>query len=200
MKSDQNQVKKSTEEMGAKLSKEPVGKGMRKNYSKTAQNLIEKGFIPKDALGLSDQMVEGIYGQAYQLYQTGRYNDAIQLFRLLIMINSTEPKYAFGLAACFHMMKEYKIAAETYSICALIDIQSPVPHYHASDCYLQMKDNISALVALELAVKRAGQKTEYKALKDRALLTIETLKKELAQLASLQAQAPETPVKGQATV
>lgn len=200
MKSDQNQVKKATEEMGAKLNKGPAGKGLRKNYSKTAQKLIEKGFIPKDALGLSDQMVEGIYGQAYRLYQTGRYNDAIQLFRLLIMINATEPKYTFGLAACFHMLKEYKTAVETYMMCSLIDIESPVPHYHASDCYLHMKDNISALITLELAVKRSGQKPEFKALKDRALLTIESLKKEIAQTSALQTQVPETPVKGQATV
>jgi type III secretion system low calcium response chaperone LcrH/SycD len=192
MKSDRNQVKKGTEDLGAKISKEPVGKGLEKNYNKVAQNLIQKGFIPKDAMGLSDQMVEGIYGQAYRLYQTGRYNDASQLFRLLIMINSTEPKYAFGLAACFHMMKEYKNAAETYSICALIEPDSPVPHYHASDCYLQMKDNISALIALELAVKRAGQKPEFKALKDRAQLTIESLKKELAQAI----QASAGPVEG----
>ncbi|NGX43339.1 MAG: hypothetical protein K940chlam7_01634, partial [Chlamydiae bacterium] len=56
--------------------------------------------------------------------------------------------------------------------------ESPIPHYHASDCYIQMKDPISAIISLEMAVKRSGNKPEYKTLKDRAMMTIESLKEE----------------------
>lgn len=183
MKSDQNQVKKATAELGSKLSKDTIGRAPSENLEKAAQQVLQKGLMPKDTMGLSDQMVEGIYAQAYRLYQTGRYNDAIQMFRLLIMINSTESKYSLGLAACFHMLKEYKNAADTYTVCGIIDPENPIPHYHASDCYLQMKDNVSAIIALEIAVKRAGDKPEFKTLKDRALLTIESLKKEISKTA-----------------
>jgi len=105
-------------------------------------------------------MVEGIYGQAYRLYQTGRYNDASQLFRLLIMINSTDPKFTLGLGACMHMLKDYKAAAGIYALCAVIDPDNPLPHYHASDCFLQMNDKPSALIALELAVKKAAERPD----------------------------------------
>jgi len=177
MKGDQYQIKKATEEIGATLSKEKS-----KDFQNVAAKVVQGGMMPKDMMGLSDAMVEGIYGQAYRLYNTGKYKDASQLFRLLIMLNSTEPKYAMGLAACFHMLKEYKNAVSTYAICGVIDPENPVPHYHASDCYIHMNDPVSALIALEMAVKRAGDKTEYQTLRDRALLTIDSLKKEIAKI------------------
>lgn len=177
MKGDQYQIKKATEELGAALGKEKI-----KDFQQVAAKAVQGGMMPKDMMGLSDAMVEGIYGQAYRLYNTGKYKDASQLFRLLIMLNSTEPKYAMGLAACFHMLKEYKNAVSTYAICGVIDPENPIPHYHASDCYIHMNDPVSALIALEMAVKRAGDKVEYQTLKDRALLTIESLKKEIAKI------------------
>ena len=177
MKSDQHQIKKATAEIGTALGKEKT-----KEFQNAASKVVQQGMMPKDMMGLSDAMVEGIYGQAYRLYNTGKYKDASQLFRLLIMLNSTEAKYAMGLAACFHMLKEYKNAVSTYSICGVIDPENPIPHYHASDCYIHLNDPVSALIALEMAIKRAGNKQEYQTLKDRALLTIDALKKEISQL------------------
>lgn len=177
MKGEQHQIKKATEQLGAGMKTEKV-QGVQNAANKT----VQKGVMPKDAMGLTDAMVEGIYGQAYRLYNTGKYRDASQLFRLLVMLNSLEPKYAMGLAACFHMLKEYRSAVDSYTIVGLVDPESPVPFYHISDCYIQMGDGVSATIALEMAIKRAGDKPEFKTLKDRALLTIESLKKDNAKL------------------
>ncbi len=177
MKGEQYQIKKATGDLGAE-----IGKEKSQEFQNVAAKVVKGGVMPKDMMGLSDAMVEGIYGQAFRLYNTGKYKDASQLFRLLIMLNSAEPKYSMGLAACFHMMKEYKNAVSTYAICGVIDPDNPVPHYHASDCYIHLNDPTSALMALEMTVKRAGDKLEYQTLKDRSLLTIENLKNEIAKL------------------
>lgn len=161
-----------------KMSKS-LGAQIPEEFEAVADKLLSKGGSPRDALGITDQMIEGIYGQAYNLYNTGKYKDASELFRLLIMFNPSEQKYALGLAACFHMMKEYKGAASIYTICSSMDPASPVPHYHASDCYLQLGDKVSALITLEMAVKRAGSRAEFQQLKDRCMLTIDSLKREL---------------------
>ena len=176
MKSDQQQIKRSTAELATNLGKEKA-----QEIKVASDRVVKEGVMPKDMMGLSDAMVEGIYGQAYRLYNTGKYKDASQLFRLLIMLNSTEGKYAIGLGACFHMLKEYKNAISTYSICGVIDPENPIPHYHASDCYIHMNDPVSAMIALEMAIKRAEGKAEYQTLKDRAALTIEGLKKEIEE-------------------
>lgn len=176
MKGDREEIRRAVAEMSEGLESEQAEK-----LDKLSSKMLGQGVLPKDAMGLSDQMIEGIYGQAYRLYNTGKYKEASQLFRLLIMLNAQELKYSLGLAACFHMSKDYATAVDVYTTCGIIDPHNPVPHYHASDCYLQMGDKISAIIALEMAIKRAGDKAEYSQLKDRAQLTIDSLKEEMAK-------------------
>ena len=123
MKGQEKQIKKATHELGDKLGKEK-----QEQYRALAEQVTQQGVMPKDALGMSDAMVEGIYGQAYRLYNTGKYQDSLQLFRLLIMLNPTESKYSLGMAACFHMLKDYRHAAESYALCSILDPENPVPH------------------------------------------------------------------------
>lgn len=175
MKGEQKEeVRKAINKTGKEIEKSGG-----KDVERLSNSLLSEKILPRNALGLSDAMVEGLYSQAYRLYNTGKYKDASQLFRLLIMMDSTEAKFSMGLAACFHMMKEYENAVSTYALCGIIDPESPVPHYHASDCYIQMKDPISAIISLEMAIKRAGDHPEFQSLKDRALMSIESLKKEV---------------------
>lgn len=174
MKGEEKQVKKAVEQAG-----EAVKQTSTTDYEKLMQKATANAVTPKDLLKISDAQAEGIYAQAYRLYNTGKYKDACNLFRLLVMINPTEAKYTLGMAACFHMQKEYKTAADMYMLCSVIDSASPIPPFHASDCYIQMKDFVSALFSLELAAQKAGQKPEYKVLKDRATLTIAAIKKEM---------------------
>lgn len=176
MKNDQEEIKKAAKDMAKKMGGDQEG-----NIKDAVKKMTDEAVVPKDMLKLSDQYVEGIYGQAYRLYNTGKYVESGRLFQLLIMINSLEPKYLLGLAACFHMLKDYKNAVETYTICSLLDSESPIPHYHCSDCYINIGDPLSAMVSLDLAIKRAGDKPEYQVLVDRSKLTLESLQKEVDQ-------------------
>lgn len=175
MQGEQQQIKQAAGAVGGKVKETTAA-----NVDKTVKQVTNSGKTTKDALGLTDAMVEGIYGQAYRLYNTGKYRDACQIFRLLLMINATEVKYAMGFAACFHMLKEYDAAVGAYNMVTVIDPNNPIPFYHISDCYIKLGDPLSAKVALDMAVKRAGEKPEFRTIKDRALMTIEGLKKELA--------------------
>lgn len=173
MPGESQQIKKGAEKIGEEAKKQVMD-----NFRALMQHALKKGSTPKDALGLTDAMVEGIYGQAYRLYNTGKFQEASQLFRLLIMINTTEPKFTMGLAACLHMMKEYKSAADAYTVLYVIDPHNPVPFYHAADCYIQTGDIFSALVSLRMAIDLAKDKPEFRTLKDRAKMMVESLEKE----------------------
>jgi type III secretion system low calcium response chaperone LcrH/SycD len=175
-KADPKTIHKATDEMASR-----VGKETAEAQDTVLKQLLEHGIKPKDVMGLNDALVEGIYGQAFRLYNTGKYKDAIQLFRLLIMLNSSEPKYTMGLAACFHMLKEYENATGAYTLCGTLDPGNPIPYYHVSDCYIKMEDKRSALIALECALKRVGDKPEYATIKDRIIRSIDSLKKEIKQ-------------------
>lgn len=181
MKSEKHQVQQAAQKAGEAIAKGDIIKDIPEKAQQTAENLIDKSMMPKDIFGVSDQTMEGLYGQAYRLYQTGKYKEAMQLFRLLMLGNATESKYAFGMAACFHQMKEYKSAVESYALTSMIDPTNPLPYFHASDCYLEMKDKMSASISLQAAIKNAGNKPEYQTMKDKAKLTLEGLNKELNQ-------------------
>lgn len=179
MKSEESQIRKAVE----KLSEGKVFEESRDSMQKVFENILQKGMTPKAAMGVSDAQMDGYYALAYRLYNSGKFEQASSVFRLLVVLDSSDPKYALGLAACLHMLKAYADAAKIYTICSYLDPNNPIPQFHASDCYLQMRDSVSALLALELAVKRAGNKPEYQVLKDRALLTIDSIKKELKEMA-----------------
>lgn len=176
MKHAKHGVKKAVKQTG-----EFIHQKKGEEFNKIAHEAFKKSGLIKDIIGLNDESIEGIYGQAYLLYNTGKYKDAAELFRLLIMLNSTESKYVMGLAACFHMMKEYQGAAAAYTLVSIIDPENPLPHFHASDCYVQAGDKSSAIIALEMAVKQAGDKPEFATLKERAQITLDALKKEIKE-------------------
>lgn len=100
---------------------------------------------------------------------------------MLTTIEANQAKYVLGLAACHHMMKNYQSAIDTYLVQSILEPENPIPFYHMSDCYLAMKDPYSALMVLDMTVKKAGNKPEFKTLKDRATLTMENLRKEIKE-------------------
>jgi type III secretion system low calcium response chaperone LcrH/SycD len=138
--------------------------------------IFDENMLPQDAIGFTKEMMEAMYSQAHSLYSAGRYQQASEIFRLLITLNPTVFKYTFGLAATQQMMKEYITAVITYQLCALMELNNPLPHYYSSDCFLKLKDKAGAINALETAIKVAGDSKEYQMLSDRCKMTLASLK------------------------
>src|SRR5260221_14564233 len=111
---------------------------------------MKKGVMPKAALRIGDDTMEEIYTQAYNLYNQGRYKEASYIFRMLMMLDFTTPKYILGLAASLHRMKDYQNASNLYMLCAALDPKNPMPHYHSADCYLQIDAMELAILALQM--------------------------------------------------
>lgn len=147
-------------------------------FGEMADKMWKQGMSPKEAMGINNSYLENIYAQAYRLYNTGKYVEAAHLFRLLVMFHAMEPKYMIGLAACFHMLKEYANAIQTYTMCSALDPDNPIPPYHSSDCFIQTKEYLSAMLCLELVIERCGNKKEYAKMKERAQLSLESLKQQ----------------------
>lgn len=151
-----------------------------KAFDELTSKMLKEGQTPQKTMGLSQNIMESMYAQAYRLYHTGKYFEATHLFRILIMMNAMEPKYLLGLAACFHMLKEYENAIQTYSLCSTLEPESPIPHYHSSDCFIQMNNHFSAMISLEMTITRCGDKPEYSKIKERALMGLESLKQQVS--------------------
>ncbi|MCB1148940.1 MAG: SycD/LcrH family type III secretion system chaperone, partial [Chlamydiia bacterium] len=152
---------------------------VQEGISAIGRNMFEKGMMPKDAMGISDADAENMYAQGYQLYNMGKYKDARHMFTTLSMMDSTEPKYIFGMAASLHMEEKYEAAAKAYLQMAFLSAEDPVPYYHAADCYLKLDETLSALTVLKQAAKRCGSKPEYALMKERVDMTIANLEADI---------------------
>jgi type III secretion system low calcium response chaperone LcrH/SycD len=164
---------------------------VRQAFSELGHKMMKQGMTTQEAAGMDPQFLEGLYAQAYRLYNTGKYLDAAHMFRSLILINSMESKYILGLAACYHMLKEYNNAIQNYTICSITDPQNPLPYYYSSDCFAKLKDHISTLLYLELTINACGNRPEFSKIKERAVLSLEGLKK--GDVGGFEEAIPPTP-------
>jgi type III secretion system low calcium response chaperone LcrH/SycD len=149
---------------------------MEKTLTDIFTKIFIQGMSLKEAVGMSDGLMEEVYGQAYRLYNSGNYQDGKELFRMLMVLNPMEPKYALGVAACDHMLKDYAKAIEGYTVCSMLEPSNPIPYYHASDCCIKMNDIPTALTFLQIVVDLTKNKPEFTIIKDRSQLMIDGLK------------------------
>ena len=154
-----------------------AGKKAEEALKVMMEAVLKKGVMPKQALKLGDDTMEAIYTQGYNLYNQGRYKEASYIFRLLTLLDFTTPKYILGMAASLHRLKDYKTAANLYMMCAALEPNNPLPHFHSADCYLQMDAIEIALLSLTMAITAAGEQPQYAMVKERAMLLRSGLEK-----------------------
>lgn len=148
---------------------------LQTGFRTIAQNIMRHGMSPKEAFGLSNVKVESLYAEAYKLYNAGNLKRAVPYFELLNMIDNKEPRFVFGLGACFQGLKQYKEAFQTYVTLSAIDLVSPFPLFHAADCAMRLGDSLTALILLDMSLDRAGENPIFTTLKERSLLIKESL-------------------------
>src|SRR5574338_1356966 len=107
------------------------GKRAEETLKNVLEDALKKGIMPKTALSINDETMEAIYTQGYNLYNQGKFKEASYIFRLLMLLDFTTPKYVLGLAASAHRLKDYTNAANLYLLCAALDPTNPLPQFHS---------------------------------------------------------------------
>lgn len=156
-----------------------AGKKAEDTLKEVLESALKKGIMPKTAMKIDDQTMEAVYTQAYNLYNQGKYKEASYLFRFLMLLDFTTPKYILGLAACAHRQKEYTNAANLYLLCAALDPKNPLPHFHSADCYIQLNAPAIASFSLGMAIRAAGDQAQYAIIKERAMLMQKALDQQI---------------------
>ncbi len=148
--------------------------------------LLQQGILTKESLNLDEKLTLIIYEKAYQLYAAGHFAKAKSLFTILVTCYPSNFQFLYSYATSCFMLKDYAIAADCYVRCSLLDPANPLPYFYAADCYLYLRDLLSACAALKLVIKTSSDYSEYTEVKQRAHLILETL---LTAQTSAQAQA-----------
>ena len=120
---------------------------------KEAAQKFATGFATmRELKGITKAEMEAVYSVGFNMYRTGRYDDAEKIFRFLVLFDHLEPKYWMGVGAIQQVRKDYQGAIASYGYASFLDLRNPKPQLHAAECFLAMGDKVnaaSALVALD---------------------------------------------------
>lgn len=169
----EEKIDKLLEQLSENLSEEEMQ--MQKEALK---KILIDGVSPKEAIGFSDDMIAFFYTEAYKLYQSGQYKKANQNFGVLAKLDPS-PDHIMGLAASFHQMKAFREAVAAYLLLASIDVDSPLPFYHVTDCFIQQEIPNLALFSIRRAINRCGEDPSHSALKTRCYAMMSALEEQL---------------------
>ena len=119
-----------------------------------AANKFATGFATmRELKGITKAEMEAVYSVGFNMYRTGRYDDAEKIFRFLVLFDHLEPKYWLGVGAVQQVRKDYQGAIASYGYSSFLDLSNPKPQLHAAECFLAMGDKVNAASSL-LALDR----------------------------------------------
>lgn len=139
---------------------------------------------PRDVLGFSSEMMEHIYAYGYRLFNLGNYKQASDVFTSLTVYDPYEPRYTLALGAAFHRQKNLREASQNYLRAGFMNPADPVPFFYLYDVYQSSGIVGDAQFCLEEAIRRMGDNPVFSKMKEKSLLYLESLKKEIEELKS----------------
>lgn len=113
-----------------------------------AANSLMKGEPLKIEKGIDDAQLNAVYSLAFSYYSTGRYDEALKLFKFLVLFDHLSQKFWIGLGATQQMLKHYDEAIAAFAQASLLDIENPKPMYYAAICHIAKGDKVSAASAV----------------------------------------------------
>lgn len=167
-------IKDTVEKNSANLTPAEI-----KQQEAVLQGIYLEGKKPYEAMNISKDAIEFFYLNAFNLYNSGKYDAAIKIFFLLDMFDPTDSRFNYGIAACHHMEKRYDDAIFVYNKCLFQSPLNPMVYYHLADCYIKTNRKREALVMLGVCIKNIENDEMNSALKTRAEQAYNNLTREI---------------------
>jgi type III secretion system low calcium response chaperone LcrH/SycD len=142
---------------------------------KAISDVVLGGKPVSEVMGFKKDDINNFYLFGYNLFRGGKFDLAISMFTFLTFLEPNVGKYRFALAAAYHKKKDFKSAAAHYFAAAFIDHLNPLPYYYASDCFVEMGETDSAILALTSVIMRAEKDPLYEKILTRAQAMKEAL-------------------------
>ena len=120
-----------------------------------------------------DKDIAPIYALAYNLFRAGKFAEAAEYYKVLLLLDPFRPSFSMALGACYHRIKKYDFAAILYMQASLFDNTDPLPFFYTYDCFMHLNDSESAILMLPNVIERAGESDKYKAIKQKAQLLLD---------------------------
>ena len=141
---------------------------------------VMKGKPVYEVAGWNTEQINALYTNAYHLYKAGSYEEAMKIFRPLLVMDSTDNRIWMGFAACAQMLRQYDEALKGYGYASILDPENPKPFFHAMECHIALKNYSEAKVAGDYVVGVAEGKPEHEKMLARTKLLLKAIESRLS--------------------
>lgn len=149
---------------------------------KIVEEIIHKmkteGGTLQEHLGISDEVLEGVYTLAYGYYNQGKYKESVSLFELLVGTSPKTYKYMLGLASSYHQLEYYTEASLAFFIALPLSLGDPLPAYYIADCFMKQNLRKEASEYLDLTIDLCDNQASYREVKERCILIKKSINKD----------------------
>ncbi|EGR1222689.1 SycD/LcrH family type III secretion system chaperone VcrH [Vibrio parahaemolyticus] len=139
-------------------------------------SFLEEGGTLKMLHDVSADTIEHIYAVGYNVFQSGKIEQAAKVFQLLSMLDHYQARFFIGLGAARQELGEYLQAIDAYSYAALVDINDPRPPFHSAECHLKLEQLTEAESGFYSAKEMSAGKSQYADLHQRAGIMLEAVR------------------------
>ncbi|MCB1118399.1 MAG: hypothetical protein KDK65_00405 [Chlamydiia bacterium] len=133
----------------------------KKMIKESLEKIFVEGKDPYEAIGLTVENLENMYGHAYKKFQAGNYTEAEIWFRFLHRMNRQDPRFLLGLGGCYHMRKEFLQAIVPYLKAFELDDTQALPLFYLADCFLNLENKRMAATTIDLIIILFGPNPLY---------------------------------------
>lgn len=145
---------------------------IRREMEQKVAKILQENASAKEALGFTPAMMEELYDFGHKQFRAGKYGDAIKIFSVLMRLDPQDPRFSFGMGACYQYQKNYADAACYYSVSQQADYFNPLPAFHLYDCWMQLDQPVLALLSLREAWEVAKLDARYREFEEKIGLEI----------------------------
>lgn len=176
-------IKSAVNKLGPNVSKEE-----KKEHAKLLVKIFEEGMTPKDAMKITDDEMAQMYSYAYHLCSTQKYEEALDMFKMLFTLDPSNPDFSTAVGVCHHRLQHYDYAIQCYLVSSILAPQNPISLFYAYDCYMKLNEVAPAGIMLCNVIARAGDQPLYAKVKKDAQAFLDQMQQKII-LENAQAEA-----------
>ena len=125
------------------------------------QHTLAKGMRRTQQTTVDDDLLEQVYGYAYEHYQHQRYREALPMALYLSISNPKDIRFLFMAGMILQCLDDPLMGA-TFHACALqIDPTFVPAAFRLAECYAQLGENREARELLEVALDMGRDSEEF---------------------------------------
>ncbi|MDK2123488.1 SycD/LcrH family type III secretion system chaperone [Parachitinimonas caeni] len=159
------------------MNTEPITDEQIERLASDLTELWSIGGTLKDVYGFTPEECEAVYTLGYNLYNQGKFLDALKAFGFLLMHDHLERRYYKSFASALQMLKRYEEAIKHYSIASMLDLSDPEPTFHTGECMVGIGMIEEAKEAFDLVVRQTEKKEAYAVMHEQAKALLALLEK-----------------------